>query len=226
MEVIIDHLKELGARFVIRPEEIRDRLSRVRVFLFDWDGVFNNGQKFGASGSPFSETDSMGINLLKLGYFLQTGVLPFTGIITGASNPAAKYFVEREHMNVCIRGFTDKKHALKMLRERFDLEPGTVAFVFDDVLDLPIAEQALLRFCIRRPSLPAFQQYLVAQDLCDYFTAHAENGVREVCELLLTLSGQYADVLEVRRAYGVQYQKYLEARNVITPVILQPDPKA
>ena len=68
----------------------------IKAFIFDWDGVFNNGQKNANSSSNFNETDSMGTNLLRYSYFLTNGVLPITAVISGEKNEAAFYFCERE----------------------------------------------------------------------------------------------------------------------------------
>lgn len=52
-------------QFVTSEADIAKRLSKAKAFIFDWDGVFNNGFKQGQAGSGFSEVDSMGTNLLR-----------------------------------------------------------------------------------------------------------------------------------------------------------------
>ncbi len=215
-----------GAHLNVSVAEIREKLNDIHAYLFDWDGVFNSGEKFGDLGSPFSEADSMGTNLLRLGYWLRhDGKMPVTGIITGAVNEGVDYFAKRECLDVCIRGYTDKQIAWEHFLDNFDIEPHQVAFVFDDVIDLPIAKECGLRFCVNRKASPAFRQYVIDNQLCDYMTASTggEGAVREVCEFILSVQGQYDEVVDARMAYlDDGYRAYLEDRIKIKTMTLVP----
>ena len=48
-----------------------DRLDKIKAFVFDWDGVFNNGAKDSEGASPFNEVDAMGTNLLRFNHHLR-----------------------------------------------------------------------------------------------------------------------------------------------------------
>ena len=61
---------QAGGEFVASPRDLQHRLQNIRAFIFDWDGVFNNGAKTGAGGSGFDEADAMGTNLLRFGFWL------------------------------------------------------------------------------------------------------------------------------------------------------------
>lgn len=73
----------LGAEFVISQEQLHAKLKGIKAFVFDWDGVFNNGDKPARGSSHFSEVDSMGTNLLRFSHYLHHGELPLTAIISG-----------------------------------------------------------------------------------------------------------------------------------------------
>jgi len=73
---------ELGGTFCRPFAEFQERLSKIKAYLFDWDGVFNDGVKTASGGSPFSEVDAMGTNMLRFGHWLKTGALPFDVLIT------------------------------------------------------------------------------------------------------------------------------------------------
>jgi 3-deoxy-D-manno-octulosonate 8-phosphate phosphatase (KDO 8-P phosphatase) len=226
MTTLIQQFLLEGAQLNASIGEIREKLTDIHAFLFDWDGVFNNGEKFGDQGSPFSEADSMGTNLLRLGYWLNHDrKLPVTGVITGAVNQGVNYFAKRECLDVCIRGFTDKQIAWKYFLDNFDIKPQQVAFVFDDVIDLPIAKECGLRFCVNRKASPAFKKYVIDNHLCEYVTASAggEGAVREVCEFMLSIQGVYDDVVETRMKYAEDgYGLYLEDRQRIETLSLVP----
>lgn len=213
-----------GAHLNCSVADIREKLSNVKVFLFDWDGVFNAGVKYGDQGSPFAEADSMGTNLLRLGYWLDhNGTMPITGVLTGAVNQGVEYFVNRERFDVCMRGFNNKQVAWSEFLDAFNVKPEEVAYVFDDVIDLPIAQVCGLRFCVNRRSSPAFRQYVIDKNLCDYITSNegGQGAVREVCEFLLAVMDRYEDAVRVRTEYGVgEYLEYLNTRQQITPKVM------
>ena len=89
----------IGAEFLISAEEIVKKHTEIKAFIFDWDGVFNTGEKLGSGSSSFTEIDSMGTNMLRFSYYLQNKQNPITAIISGERNESAFYFSEREHFN-------------------------------------------------------------------------------------------------------------------------------
>ncbi len=208
---------DLGGEFITKPDSIGKKLQNIRGLLFDWDGVFNNGTKSADHPSTFSEIDSMGINMLRFAIWLETGVVPFTGIITGQINDTAFELAKREHFHSVYFNFKSKKEALEHIREVFDLRASQMLFVFDDILDAPAAKHAGLSFLVKRTSSPLFTQYVLQHGLADYITAHTseEQAVREICELLLGLTGKYNEVLDQRIAFSDKYTEYLSQRNQI-----------
>jgi 3-deoxy-D-manno-octulosonate 8-phosphate phosphatase (KDO 8-P phosphatase) len=214
----------IGGEFRLPVERLAEALANVRVFLFDWDGVFNNGIKMGDHGSPFGEDDSMGVNLLRLSYWMKHGKMPITGILTGAANEGAEYLAKREGFESCIRGFTNKGEAFHNFCNTMQVNVSEVAFVFDDVLDLPVAQQAAVRFCVTRKSSPLFTEFVKAQGLCDYFTGSAGGygAVRECSELMIALTGDHEAAVKVRMEYGVQYQEYLALRKAVRTEVIKP----
>lgn len=215
-----------GASIVAPVGDIRARLSGVRAFLFDWDGVFNTGRKSEGSPSGFSEADSMGTNLLRFAWWLRDQrSLPFTGILTGQDNPTAVRLAERERFQAVYRGFLNKRAALDDIQTRFDIRPERICFVFDDVLDLGVAEQCGLRILVRNGGAPLLAQYAEAEGLCEYVTGRegGAHAVRETAELLLGLTGDYQRVVTERASHSDLYRSYLDQRSAGAPVVLSPD---
>jgi 3-deoxy-D-manno-octulosonate 8-phosphate phosphatase (KDO 8-P phosphatase) len=188
--------------------------------LFDWDGVFNNGFKDAEGGSPFSEVDSMGVNLLRFALWLKNGErLPAAGIITGQHNAYAERFAQRERMHGCYMGYTNKPEAFDAFLAAHGLNAEEVAFFFDDVLDLPVAERCGLRVLIGRKASPWFEGACMGK--ADVITAcdGGHHGLREACELLIVASGFADEVLDHRVRYSETYQRYLTQRQAIVPLI-------
>jgi 3-deoxy-D-manno-octulosonate 8-phosphate phosphatase (KDO 8-P phosphatase) len=212
-----EHFKQIGGEFLLPFNIFSERLNKVKVFLFDWDCVFNDGIKSGAGGSPFSEADSMGINLLRFGYYLTHGKLPHTGIITGENNASAFHLANREHFDTVHFKFKHKVEALEHLAKHYNVSGEEVAFVFDDVLDVALAKVVALRLMVRRDASPLFAEYARSKGICDYVTVHAgkDHAVREVCELMIGTAYDYEKVVDSRVAFAQDYQSYLSERSKV-----------
>ena len=211
LENIATIFEKNGGEFSLPFSTITEKLANIKAFLFDWDGVFNAGIKGENVHSTFSEADSMGTNLLRFSYWLKTGKIPFTAIITGENNLSAFKLAKRECFNAVYYGFNHKIQALEHIKQYYLIEDKEVSFCFDDVLDLSLAQQAGLRFVMRRNASPLFLEYIKKNNLGDYISANEgqNHAVREICELILGLNNQYEDVLNQRIAYNEAYQQYL-----------------
>lgn len=210
---------QIDGRFINTASEIRSRLSGIKAFVFDWDGVFNNGMKTGATGSGFSEVDSMGVNLLRFSYYLRHGKLPVTLIISGESNDTAFYYSRREGFTYSFYKVAHKIRALEFLCEKEGIRPSEVAYFFDDVLDIPIAEICGLRMQVNQGVNPLFTNYCIDNNLVDYLTS-APGGafaVREATELLIGLNENYAEVIRARTSNSQEYQDYISLRRRVVP---------
>jgi len=219
---IASSFANLGADFLLSAAEIRQRLDSVKVFLFDWDGVFNDGAKGEGAPSTFSEPDSMGTNLLRYAYWRARGELPVCAIVSGADNPTAKLFAEREHFDAVYCGFADKAVALEALCDRVSASRAQIAYVFDDVNDLSVAVECGLRFLVRRDASPLLREYTATHGLVDYVTAarSGEYPVREVAELLLGLLGGYPAAFDSRCRYDAEYRAYFAARQAARTAVV------
>lgn len=209
-----------NGNFLATPDELAEKFSAIKAFVFDWDGVFNNGIKDENGSSAFSEIDAMGTNLLRLNYFLRNGETPVTVIISGEKNKAAFALAKREHFNAVYYKMTNKIKSLDHLCKQNNIEPTQVAFIFDDVLDFSVAQLCGLRIMVSRKCNPLLINFAEKNKLADYIT-FADGGnhaVREAVELLMALSGKYNETIEQRMHFTNNYQQYLEMRNKPQPI--------
>jgi 3-deoxy-D-manno-octulosonate 8-phosphate phosphatase (KDO 8-P phosphatase) len=206
-------------RFFPEPGPIQKRLPFIRAFVFDWDGVFNNGTKDISGASPFSEVDAMGTNLLRFNHFLITQHNLITAIISGEKNPMAFAFAKREHFNGVYYKIRHKAEALTHFCKSNDLRPEEVAFVFDDVLDFSAAKLCSLRFMIGRNANPLLTDFAITNNLVDYITCHegGDHAVREITELVMALGGQFDETIHHRMEFSASYKNYWQIRNAIEP---------
>ena len=210
---------EVGGEFIFPEATLIEKLKHIKAFVFDWDGVFTDAGKDHLLQSRFNEADSMGTNLLRLSYYLNHKDIPITAIISGEKNSAAFAFVDRERFHASYSKFANKLEASKHLFETHGIEPKEICFVFDDVLDLSLAEVAGFRIFISRKANPLFNEYVLKHQLADYVTgaSSGEAAVREACELLIGLNGNYNEVITERKNFSEIYAGYLALRKATVP---------
>lgn len=223
MEVLKSFAQQ-GTRFFKQPDVLRRRLANVRAILLDWDGVFNDGFKDLEGNSPFSEVDSMGLNLLRFTWWNMYKQLPPCAIITGQHNAMAEAFAKREHLNAVHMGFTHKPEAFTHFLKEHGLRADQVAFFFDDVLDLPVARMCGFSVLIRR-NASHLMEIAAYKGNGDIGTGNsgATHGLREGCDLMMYLSGRWDETLEHRVGSTETYQNYLKARNAIETQVAKKD---
>lgn len=217
--------KNFIGKFTDSELEVADRLKRAKAFIFDWDGVFNNGFKQGQFGSGFSEVDSMGTNLLRFSHYLNSKKLPVTAIISGEKNESAQFFANREHFDFAFYKIAHKIDALNFICKEKNIEPDEVVYFFDDVLDLSIAKVCGLRILISKQATSLFANYCIKNNLVDYITANdgANHGIREASEMLMTLNENFDDVLRIRTEYTLPYKTYIDLRNSTETLVFTKD---
>jgi len=216
MDVNFKEIEKLfKGRFLTLSADIRAKLEKIKVYIFDWDGVFNNGQKDENNTSLFNEIDAMGINMLRFNHYKRKGAMPIFGIVTGERNSASHAFSEREHMDFVYYKIKHKSIALEHLCKKHNITPDEVLFVFDDVLDLDVAKKVGVRMMVSRPANPLLIKYAEEGKLMDYLTANDSNNhaLREAIELLIGLTGKYDETLSDRIEYNDTYRKFITLRN-------------
>jgi 3-deoxy-D-manno-octulosonate 8-phosphate phosphatase (KDO 8-P phosphatase) len=173
-------------RFSI-PADTLARAARVRLMIFDVDGILTDGSlHYGADGEAiktFNVLDGHGIKLLQ-----QSGVA--TAIISARKSP----IVARRATDLGIahvhQGVHDKRSAFDELLAACGLDMDQCGFVGDDVIDLPI----LLRvgFAASVPNAHAEVMTRV------HYVTQASGGrgaAREICDLLLHAQGNYDNAI-------------------------------
>lgn len=158
------------------------RASRVRLMLFDVDGVLTDGRLWygpaGESLKAFHVLDGHGIKLL-----MQTGTA--VGILSGRSSPAVATRASELGIAHVLQGVEDKRAAFEALGARLGIAAPDIGFMGDEVIDLPV-----LRRC-GFACAPAEAHERVRASA--HYVARAPAGAgaaREVCEFVLQAQGR------------------------------------
>lgn len=173
-------------------EKILARAARVRLVIFDVDGVLTDGTLYlgddGQEYKAFCAIDGMGMHLL-----LSTGVQ--IGIITGNISQVVMHRMHKLGVQHVFQGQIDKVPAFQQLCARLELVPEQVAYVGDDINDVPVMAKVGLAIAVANAQ-PLVVNYA-------HWQTHAAGGhgaAREVCELIMqaqgTLAQQFGRFLE------------------------------
>jgi len=223
--VIQTTFENIGGQFILPSKEIASKLKNIKAFVFDWDGVFNDGIKGEGKTSGFSEADAMALHILRYAYWRLTGAVPIIAIITAQKNESAVKFAEREHLHKVYYNYKDKYVPVELLCKEYNISKENIASAFDDIIDYPLAMSTQLRFLIRRKASPLFHKYFTEHKLCDYVTGceSPDHPIREIVELIIGLLGIYDEVLISRFTEKDKYKQYWDLRNAVkTELIANP----
>lgn len=169
-------------------EETRKKAERVRLAVFDVDGVLTDGSimfdENGAEYKAFHAHDGLGLVMLQ-----DAGVIVAV-ISSRTSNVVTRRMSELGIKHV-LQGAKDKEQALAGLLQELDIDPGLAVFVGDDLVDLPAMSLAGMAVAMAnaRPQVIARADWTTS-------VRGGRGGVREVCEMLLEARGQLADCIE------------------------------
>lgn len=161
-------------------EQIK-KASLIKAIFFDVDGVLTDGKIIyddnGKEIKTFHVRDGLIISYLK-----KAGIL--TGAISGRESAAVtKRFAELK-IDFCHQGIVDKAMVFEKLMVHYNLKAKEVAFIGDDLNDLPVFRLAGFAVC------PA-DTYDYIKEKADLVT-HARSGegvLREVADLVLEARG-------------------------------------
>jgi 3-deoxy-D-manno-octulosonate 8-phosphate phosphatase (KDO 8-P phosphatase) len=157
--------------------DVREQAARIRLVVFDVDGVFTDGRLYyGSDGTElkaFHVRDGHGIKEL-----LRGGVQ--VAVISGRESDAVTRRMRELGIAHVFQGCNDKLPVLETLLRQLGIAAEDIACVGDDTPDLPLIERAGLGIAVSdaHPSVRAAAQ----------FTTRAAGGagaVREVCDLIL-----------------------------------------
>jgi len=169
---------------------VRKKAKKIKLLLLDVDGVLTDGRIIlddrGVETKQFHVRDGQGIALL-----MRAGVE--VGFITGRSSKVVSYRAKELGLRIVQQGVQDKLGAYARIKAKARLSDEQIAYVGDDIIDLPILRQAGLAVAVRDgwPGLAAFVDFVTK--------AGGGNGaVREVADLLLQAQCKRPDLVESR----------------------------
>lgn len=166
---------------------IDDRAKKIRLIILDVDGVLTDGSFLigddGQQYKAFSTKDGLGLRLLQ-----DSGVE--AAIITGRTSKVVAHRAKELGIAHVYQGQKNKREAFNELLKKLNLEKEHVAYVGDDVIDLPVMRHVGLSCAVRDAEhmVKQYAHYITPRD-------GGKGAVRDVCELIMRAQGTLDDAL-------------------------------
>lgn len=168
-------------------EQIK-KAGAIKAIFFDVDGVLSDGKIIlddtGREIKNFNVKDGYIISHLK-----KAGII--VGAISGRESGATTKRCAELKVDFCHQGIIDKASVFEKLAKHYNFKMKQVAFIGDDINDLPVFKLAGLSVC------PA-DTFDYIKDKVDLVTStKGGNGVlREVADLVLAARGEMEKILK------------------------------
>ncbi len=169
-------------------QDIQQKARAIRLVIFDVDGVLTDGSLFlgddGQEYKAFNSKDGHGMKML------QAAGMPIA-IITGRTSEVVRIRMQSLGIAHVFQGIEDKAGTYEALKQQLGLDDSQIAYVGDDIVDLPVMTRVGLAICV------ADGHALVRQHA--HWTTHHAGGrgaAREVCELLMDAQGTLQAALQ------------------------------
>ena len=181
----------------LASSEVLARARKIKLFLMDVDGTLTDGGVClisATSADPstepvvtemkvFNAQDGQGLSLAHT-----MGIQ--TGFITGRKSPAVSQRAKELHVTFVYLGQASKTVAFEECMKQAGVTEEEVAYMGDDLPDIPLAKRAGLGVCVADgvPELKA---------VCHFVTTKlaGRGTAREVVELILKAQGRWEEAI-------------------------------
>jgi len=168
-------------------KELTSIARNVSLLILDVDGVLTDGSIILDSKEnelkSFHVRDGHGIKML-----IRAGVR--VAIITGRHSKVVERRARELGIKDVFQKCFDKTIAYRQLAETYSLRDGEIAFVGDDIVDIPVLRRCGLPVAVAdaEDAVKPFAKMITRQN-------GGRGAVREVCDFLLKAKGLWKDII-------------------------------
>jgi 3-deoxy-D-manno-octulosonate 8-phosphate phosphatase (KDO 8-P phosphatase) len=162
-------------------QDIQTKAAAIRLVVFDVDGVLTDGSLYigddGQEYKAFHSKDGHGMVMLQ-----NSGV--HIAIITGRTSDVVRIRMEGLGVQHVYQGRRDKLPAYKEVKQATGLGDEQIAYVGDDVVDLPVMTRVGLAIAVQ-------DAHRLTKQHAHWVTPSGggRGAAREVCEMLMDAQG-------------------------------------
>ena len=163
-----------------------EKLSKIRLLILDVDGVMTDGRiiinELGQEAKFFNVRDGHGLKVL-MRYDVDVVLL------TGRQSAVVEYRAKDLGIGEIHQKVWNKLEVYEEILKRRGLTDEEVAFVGDDIIDIPVFWRVGFSAAVADATEEARQSV-------DYVTVYGggRGAVREICDLILQAKGHWPDV--------------------------------
>jgi 3-deoxy-D-manno-octulosonate 8-phosphate phosphatase (KDO 8-P phosphatase) len=166
-------------------QDILEKARRIRLLIFDVDGVLTDGSLFigddGQEYKAFNSLDGHGIKML-----LSHGIE--IAVITGRTSKVVEHRMKNLGISRVYQGQLDKLQAYNDLSGKLGIAHEEIAYVGDDVVDLPVMRRVGLAIAVQ-------DAHALVRKHSHWQTPSpgGRGAARDVCEMLMEAKGVLDD---------------------------------
>jgi 3-deoxy-D-manno-octulosonate 8-phosphate phosphatase (KDO 8-P phosphatase) len=170
------------------PATVKKKARKIKLILLDVDGVLTDGgiiiDDRGVEAKRFDVRDGQGIALL-----MRYGIN--VGFITGRSSNIVRQRARELGVTTLYQGVKSKAEIYDRIKQKTGLKDEEIAYVGDDIQDLPILRKVGLAVTVK-------DGWLGLKTWVDYVTESGggRGAVREVAELVLKVKDAWKDLTQ------------------------------
>lgn len=168
-------------------QDLSERAKKIKLIIFDVDGVLTSGVlTYGNNGievKNFHVHDGQGMKLLK-----NSGV--DVGIITTCTSDIIKRRMQDIGIEHVYTGKVDKLPAYEELKQKLNLTDQQIAYMGDDLPDLPMLKRVELAITVANaPQIIQQHTHMITK------AKGGKGAVREVCDFIMQAQGTYQTIV-------------------------------
>lgn len=169
-------------------KHIKEKVAKIKMLISDVDGVLTDGTMYKSSTGEelkkFNVTDGSGIAMARA-----TDLR--IALISGRYSKATELRANELRITDLYNGTLDKLGPYAELKEKYELEDDEIAYLGDDIIDLPVMELVSVPIAVANA-------VDIIKDAAIHITAKSGgNGAfREAIDWIITGQGRYEEALE------------------------------
>lgn len=162
-------------------DTINKLAQQIKLVIFDIDGVLTNGTLFfdndGQEYKAFHSKDGHGMRML-----MECGLQ--AAVITGRQSQVVEHRMKDLGVDIVFQGYRDKRPAFAELLRQTGLDASNIAYMGDDVIDLPVMTQVGMAIAVA-------DAHAFVIEHADYVTQArgGQGAAREAIEFILQAQG-------------------------------------
>ncbi|HIA94814.1 MAG TPA: 3-deoxy-D-manno-octulosonate 8-phosphate phosphatase [Candidatus Marinimicrobia bacterium] len=134
-------------------------MKKIKLLISDVDGVLTDGTFYKGTDNMefkrFTVLDGVGTAMARAADLK-------IALISGRYSPATEHRAKELKIEDVYNGRLNKLHAYKALKAKYDLDDSEIAYVGDDIIDIPVMEQVGVPIAVANatPAVKAVATYI------------------------------------------------------------------